>query len=497
MSEILTGVCGENVTWELDLSSGRMLITGDGPMTDYYEDIPAPWWDQREVVKELVIGEGVTTVGEYAFYRCVNMEKLTLPSTADVLGYRAFGFCKALKEVDLPEGVRIIESRCFDFCEGIEIIRLPLSLRALDIIGFHGTTNLKAVYYAGTEESWNQIRLSQVYVEEGNDLVVAAERHYGGKVDENREPEYADTLWFREKKEIVPVLEMAGEIVKNGGDGRLHIVAPEIRNDEFPKKTGDVTLVIFPDGQTMLIDAGLGKVEEKVITALKRMNIKSLDYVATSHGHRDHVENYPAVVDYIYGQGGTIGTYYAVSRELGQFEPVSAAYLRDKGVNMQQCMKDGDELEIGGVKIEIFGPTQEHVDGLDENKKGAALLNNLSMVMKFTFGNSTYMTAGDLYRPQERKVVAAHGGQLKADVMKANHHGHGTSNSDDWFKAVSPKLILAETCEYGSSALFEKYLHLGIPYYCTGLNGGVMISMDREGNIEAKTEYGEVCEIKA
>ncbi len=496
MSEQLTGVCGENVTWNLDLSSGKMLITGNGPMADYYEDIPAPWYEQREAIKELVVSEGVTTIGEYAFYRCTNLEEMTIPSTADVLGYRAFGFCKALKEVKLPEGVRVIESRCFDFCEGIERIWLPLSLRALDIIGFHGTTALKEVYYAGTEESWDQMRLSQVYVEEGNDLVYAAERHYGGLTDESREHEYADILWHREKKEIVPVLDMAGEIVENGGDGRLHFIAPEIRYDEMPKKTGDVTLVIFPDGQTMLIDAGLGKVEEKVITALKRMRVKSLDYLATSHGHRDHIENYIAVADYIYGQGGTIGTYYSISREVGQIEPETHAYLRSKEINMQQCMKAGDELNIGGVHIDFYGPTAEHVENLDESKKGAALMNNLSMVMKFTFGNATYMTAGDLYRPQERKVVAAYGGLLKADVMKANHHGHGTSNSEDWLQAVSPEFVLSETCEYGGTVLFEKLRKRGIPYFCTGLNGGVMISMDREGNIEVKSEYGETWEKK-
>jgi len=494
MTEKLTGVCGEKISWELDLSTGIMTISGEGPMTDYYEDIKAPWFEQREEIKELIVSEGVTTIGEYAFFKCENLGKLTLPATVDVLGYRAFGFCKALKEVDLPEGVRIIESRCFDMCEGIEIIRLPLSLRAIDIIGFHGTVNLKEVYYAGTEESWNRMRLSQIFIEDGNNLVYDAERHYGGMFDENREPEYADILWHREKKEIVPVLDMAGEIVKKGGDGKLHFVAPEIRCDGIAHKTGDVTLVIFPDGQLMLIDAGLGLIKDKVITALKRMNVTSLDYIATSHGHRDHIENYPAVVDYILGQGGKIGPVYAISREIGQFEPDIYAYMREKGIEFRQRTVAGDQLNIGGVTIDFMGPTAEHVENLDTSKKNAALMNNISLVMKFTFGKSTYMSAGDLYRPQERKVVAAYGDQLKADVMKANHHGHGTSNSEDWLQAVSPKFVLSETCEYGGSVLFEKLYRRGIPYFCTGLNGSTMITMDKDGNIDVKSEYGETWE---
>ena len=144
------------------------------------------------------------------------------------------------------------------------------------------------------------------------------------------------------------------------------------------------------------------------------------------------------------------------------------------------------------VKMQIFWPTKEFIDNSDLSKPEIA--NPLSVVSKFTFGKSTFMTSGDLHRAEERKTAAKYGDRLKADVMKFNHHGSGTSNCDEWIQAVDPKLSLVSTIDIGSTELMEKMESRGATFWSSGVNGDILVSMDENGNIEAKTAFGEAWE---
>lgn len=494
MAEKITGVCGGNVTWELDMETGKMVISGCGPMQNYEPTIFAPWADYREAIKNLVVEEGVTTLGEHTFFKCVNLQTVSLPSTVGTLGFHSLSHCSSLKEIELPEGVRVLESRAFDACTSLEKIKFPLSLKAIDLKCFINCSAIREVVYAGTEEAWNRIRISDVGYE--NRFMLEAPRMYEGKVNEKCETEPADCLWFREKKEVVPVLDEAREILKKGGDGRFHILSLEIRVDSKHKhKSGDCTLLIFPDGKTMLVDVGvdLDNVRDKILAALRRLELKSVDYFVTSHAHADHIGNGLTVAKHIYDQGGTIGTYYFIDIRSGLHEPPFSDYLKEKGVNMQNHSKAGDVWQLGDVKMEIFGPEEEHVKASQSIEKFTAeKMNNLSLVLKFSWEQASYLTSGDLMRAQERIVIGKYGDKLQAKVMKANHHGIVTSSCDEWFDTIKPCLVIADTDDFGGTTLVERLKKREVEYFTTGLNGTILISMDRDGSVEAKTEYGDV-----
>lgn len=97
-AEILhTGTCGTELTWSLD-DAGQLTITGSGAI-DGFTDGTAPWYEHRERIHTLVLEEGITHIGTYAFQNCAFLTKITIPVSVAALGDSAFAGCTALKTV--------------------------------------------------------------------------------------------------------------------------------------------------------------------------------------------------------------------------------------------------------------------------------------------------------------------------------------------------------------------------------------------------------------
>ena len=116
-----SGVGGSVLTWMLE--DGVLTISGEGAMTNYSSESTAPWELHKLEIKTVVIEEGVTSVGSYAFYGCENLESVDLPEGLTEIGEWAFGRCRNLKSADLPEGLTEIGGYAFhnSGLEGIEI----------------------------------------------------------------------------------------------------------------------------------------------------------------------------------------------------------------------------------------------------------------------------------------------------------------------------------------------------------------------------------------
>ena len=102
-----SGECGESLSWSLDSETGVLRISGSGEMTDYvehktkYDTDQAPWSIYLYYIKSIVIEEGVTSVGDYAFYKCIYATELTLPESLTDIGAHAFEKCVSLERLDL------------------------------------------------------------------------------------------------------------------------------------------------------------------------------------------------------------------------------------------------------------------------------------------------------------------------------------------------------------------------------------------------------------
>ena len=116
------GDCGANATYSFDPTTGTLTISGTGEMWDYtsYSGHTAPWknwssWSSQYTyvdVQKVVIGEGITKVGNSAFFTCYNLSEVTFPSTLLTISSGAFSWC-GLTGVTLPANLQEIESEAF------------------------------------------------------------------------------------------------------------------------------------------------------------------------------------------------------------------------------------------------------------------------------------------------------------------------------------------------------------------------------------------------
>ncbi|MBQ3355577.1 MAG: leucine-rich repeat protein [Clostridia bacterium] len=139
------GDCGENMTWTLDLDTGAMTIEGSGPMDDYEPAINAPWYKYNEVIKTVVVGSGVTSIGDYAFENVAFMTSVSLPDTLQRIGSGSFSFCSDLAALDLPEHLTTIGASAFTTCSSLETLVLPASLTSIGYNVFDNCFGLKSV----------------------------------------------------------------------------------------------------------------------------------------------------------------------------------------------------------------------------------------------------------------------------------------------------------------------------------------------------------------
>lgn len=195
--EVLAGTCGENVTWSIDREAWTLYISGTGAMTDYgYSDSQkAPWSDYGQYIGHVVIGEGVTTIGDFAFrdlattldftlpegiesigmsafWRCASMESITLPSTLKAIQGSAFVDCSNLQSIVIPEGVKSIADQAFGYCTALETVTLPSTLESIGARSFSNCESLKEIVIPanvksiGTYAFGNCVALSEITLPE-------------------------------------------------------------------------------------------------------------------------------------------------------------------------------------------------------------------------------------------------------------------------------------------------------------------------------------------
>ena len=118
---IQSGICGENSTWSL-YSSGELEILGTGDMFDYsYDELP-PWYEFKDNIFELVLNEGITSIGDWAFYGCDKLTgELVIPFSITTIGINAFYNCTGLSgHLNLPESIIEIREGAFSSCSGFD-----------------------------------------------------------------------------------------------------------------------------------------------------------------------------------------------------------------------------------------------------------------------------------------------------------------------------------------------------------------------------------------
>lgn len=159
-----SGTCsatGSSVKFSYDTTAKKLTITGTGSIKNYGTTNlnKTPWYDYREEIQSVEIGEGVTSIGQLAFFYCTSLTSVTLPSTLTQISggtanYGAFRDCISLESITLPDGLTTIGAMAFRGCTSLKSISFPDSLTSLGNYAFQDCTALTSVVYGnGLSES--------------------------------------------------------------------------------------------------------------------------------------------------------------------------------------------------------------------------------------------------------------------------------------------------------------------------------------------------------
>ncbi|MCR4615147.1 MAG: leucine-rich repeat domain-containing protein [Clostridiales bacterium] len=143
-SSKVSGTCGENLTWTLNTDTGKLTISGIGAMGDYNYN-SSPWYSYRSDIKYLTIGNGISTIGRYAFYGCTGLTSVTIPDSVTSIGASAFFGCTGLTDVTIGNGVTSIGGRAFSGCSGLTSVTIPDSVTEIGDQAFEGCTGLTSM----------------------------------------------------------------------------------------------------------------------------------------------------------------------------------------------------------------------------------------------------------------------------------------------------------------------------------------------------------------
>lgn len=270
-------------------------------------------------------------------------------------------------------------------------------------------------------------------------------------------------------------------------NGKIRIFCPDLDvSPEATDKSGDCTVILSPDNQVLVLDCGHPDSFKYIYSLLNDLKITKIDYLVISHPHIDHLGGVPALcavipVEKCYYNGLEYPTQY--------FE--SFKHVMSSRKIPLEILKDGDSFMFGEkVKVDILWPEGDFVypDGYPANS--TQFVNDTSIALKLTFGSSTALFCGDLYRSAERELIEKHKNELSADVVKANHHGNDTSNSLSWIKAVNPKIVYAMNDVIGSMTVYQQYTkNPDVKFYHSKENGLIKITMGSKQNYNVQTQF--------
>jgi hypothetical protein len=104
----------------------------------------------RKVASSFIIPNGVTSIGDSAFFYCIGLKIVTIPSSVTIIGDFAFSECRDLTSVTIPDSVTSIGNYAFSFCTGLTNVIIPDSVANIGVAAFGGCTNLTSVTFEGT-----------------------------------------------------------------------------------------------------------------------------------------------------------------------------------------------------------------------------------------------------------------------------------------------------------------------------------------------------------
>lgn len=253
------------------------------------------------------------------------------------------------------------------------------------------------------------------------------------------------------------------------GDGRLHVTFLDVGQ-------GDATLVRFPWGATMLVDAGGSPSEafdvgDRVVApTLRHLGIRRLDTLVLSHGDGDHVAGAVSIANAF--RPFDVWEGVPVPRSpLLQSVRLAADAVGARWTSMQRA----DETSIDGVRVVVHHPTRPDWERQDPR-------NDDSIVLELRWRDVSIILPGDISRAVEAEI----GPRFETAplrVLKAAHHGSASSSSERWLSQLRPTAAVVSAGRYNTfghpaPSVLARYALVGTAMYRTDRDGAISIDTD-------------------
>lgn len=226
----------------------------------------------------------------------------------------------------------------------------------------------------------------------------------------------------------------------------------------------DAALVLC-DGMSMLIDGGNVEDSSLMYTYLKKLGITKLDYVIGTHAHEDHIGGIAGALNYASVDKVYCPVTSYSSKAFNSF--VKAVRKHGSSITVPD---PGDRFSLGSANCQILG-----VNSTDDT-------NNSSIVLRITYGNTSFLFTGDAEREAEN-IILDRGYDISCDVLKVGHHGSSTSTSYLWLRQAAPKyavISVGKGNSYGhpTEEVLSRLRDADVKTYRTDLQGDIICTSD-------------------
>jgi competence protein ComEC len=278
---------------------------------------------------------------------------------------------------------------------------------------------------------------------------------------------------FQKLRKIVAVLACAVLLI---------ILLPDIRRHQSLDVTfldvgqGDAAYLRFPNGRTMLIDAGPADPgwdngRMTLLPFLKQTGKVGINYLLASHAHDDHIGGMLSLLESIRIDTVILSAYPYHSNRFRRLK----SYCSINGIPVLITGR-GDRIQADpSCRVYVLHPDTTHTKAL--NFSGSEC-NNSSIVLKIQYGENGLLFTGDLERTVE-PVVLMYGDLLESEILKVGHHGSNTSTSGEFLDAVDPVLAvipvaLKNKFRHPSPKTLQRLADHSVKVYRTSHTGAVM-----------------------
>ena len=139
-----SGKCGDNAYWAL-YNDGTLYISGTRAMSNPYYREDVPWYYYRSIIKSVTISNDVTTIGDFAFIDCSNLESVKIGNSVTTIGNSAFSGCTSLTSITIPDSVTIFGNGAFEDCTNLTNIVIPENVTSIGYDAFCDCTSLTSI----------------------------------------------------------------------------------------------------------------------------------------------------------------------------------------------------------------------------------------------------------------------------------------------------------------------------------------------------------------